>query len=314
MKNLAVIVPAYNEEVLIEKTINSIPEKVNKIVIINDCSKDDTEKIVRSLMKKNEKIELINFDKNSGVGAALIAGYNYCYEKKYDIAVVMPGDAQALPVDFDKLIEPVVSGKADYAKGNRLKNKNVKEIMPRHRFIGNTFLTILTKFATGYFHIMDPQMGYTALNVKMLEKINIQNLIKRYGYPGQLLFLLNMADAKVVDVEVTPHYDIEKSGINLLTFVPKLMFLLIKLFIQRVYRKLLKEKMSPAGISYFFCFGMFLAFIGLLIRSLNYYISSGYIPGLTFMAFLTSIILFFIFFFFGVMFDYQDNQTLHSDI
>ena len=77
MKNLAVIVPAYNEEVLIEKTINSIPEKVNKIVIINDCSKDDTEKIVRSLMKKNEKIELINFDKNSGVGATLIAGYNY---------------------------------------------------------------------------------------------------------------------------------------------------------------------------------------------------------------------------------------------
>ena len=133
MKNLAVIVPAYNEEVLIEKTINSIPEKVNKIVIINDCSKDDTEKIVKSLMKKNEKIELINFDKNSGVGAALIAGYNYCYEKKYDIAVVMPGDAQALPVDFDKLIEPVVSGKADYAKGNRLKHKNVKEIktLPR---------------------------------------------------------------------------------------------------------------------------------------------------------------------------------------
>ena len=123
MKNLAVIVPAYNEEVLIEKTINSIPEKVNKIVIINDCSKDDTEKIVRSLMKKNEKIELINFDKNSGVGAALIAGYNYCYEKKYDIAVVMPGDAQALPVDFDKLIEPVINGKADYAKGNRLKHK-----------------------------------------------------------------------------------------------------------------------------------------------------------------------------------------------
>ena len=81
MKNLAVIVPAYNEEVLIEKTINSIPEKVNKIVIINDCSKDDTEKIVKSLMKKNEKIELINFDKNSGVGAALIAGYNIAMKK-----------------------------------------------------------------------------------------------------------------------------------------------------------------------------------------------------------------------------------------
>lgn len=314
MKKIAVIVPAYNEEVLIEKTINSIPKKVNKIVIINDCSKDNTKMIVESLAKENNKIELINFEKNSGVGATLIAGYEYCYENKFDIAVVMPGDAQALPVDFDNLIEPVLNGTADYSKGNRLKHHNVKEIMPKHRFIGNTFLTILTKFASGYFHIMDPQMGYTALNVSILEKVNIRNLIKRYGYPGQLLFLLNMADAKVVDVEVTPHYDIEKSGIRLITFVPKLMFLLVKLFVQRVMKKLLKEKMSPAGISYFFCFGMFIAFVALSSRSLYYYFSFGYIPGLTFMAFLTSIMLFFIFFFFGVMFDYQENQKIHSDI
>ena len=314
MKKIAVIVPAYNEELLIEKTINSVPQIVEKIIVINDCSKDNTKKIVDSLMIKNKKIELINFEKNSGVGATLIAGYEYCHKHKYDIAVVMPGDAQALPIDFDKLVEPVLNGRADYSKGNRLKHKNVKEIMPRHRFIGNTFLTILTKFASGYFHIMDPQMGYTALNVETLDKINIKSLIKRYGYPGQLLFLLNMVDAKVVDVQVTPHYDIEKSGIRLFTFVPKLMFLLTKLFVQRVIKKLIKEKMSPAGISYFFCFGMFFAFIGLLIRTLNYYFSSGYIPELTFMAFLTSIILLFIFFFFGVMFDNQENQKLHSDL
>ena len=157
-------------------------------------------------------------------------------------------------------------------------------------------------------------MGYTALNVNILKKINIKNLIKRYGYPGQLLFLLNMVDAKVIDVDVTPHYDIEKSGIKLVTFVPKLMFLLIKLFVQRVTKKLLKEKMSPAGMSYFFCFLMFFVFIIFLVRVLTYFFGFGYIPDLTFMAFLTSIILFFIFFFFGVMFDYQENQHLHSDL
>ncbi len=314
MKKIAVIVPAYNEELLIEKTINSIPQIVEKIVVINDFSKDKTKNIVESMMDENKKVELINFEKNSGVGAALIAGYEYCYQNKYDIAVVMPGDAQALPQDFDNLIAPVLNGNADYSKGNRLNHKNVKQIMPRHRFVGNTFLTILTKFASGYFHIMDPQMGYTALNVKILKKINIKNLIKRYGYPGQLLFLLNMVDAKVVDVDITPHYDIEKSGIKLVTFVPKLMFLLIKLFVQRVTKKLLKEKMSPAGMSYIFCFAVFFGFIALLVRVLNYFFRFGYIPELTFMAFLTSIILFFIFFFFGVMFDYQENQNLHSDL
>ena len=142
MKKIAVIVPGYNDELLIVKTINSVPQIVEIIIVINDCSKDNTKKIVDSLMIKNKKIELINFGKNSGVGAALIAGYEYCHEHKYDIAVVMPGDAQALPIDFDKLVEPILNGRADYAKGNRLKHKNVKEIMPRHRFIGNTFLTL----------------------------------------------------------------------------------------------------------------------------------------------------------------------------
>ena len=183
MKKIAVIVPAYNEELLIEKTINSVPQIVEKIIVINDCSKDNTKKIVDSLMIVNKKIEVINFEKNSGVGAALIAGYEYCHKNEYDIAVVMPGDAQALPIDFDKLVEPILNGRADYAKGNRLKHKNVKEIMPRHRFIGNTFLTILTKFASGYFHIMDPQMGYTALNVETLDKINIKSLIKDTDTP-----------------------------------------------------------------------------------------------------------------------------------
>ena len=297
-----------------KKQLIQFTQIVDKIIVINDCSIDKTKQIVELLMSDNKKIELISFDKNSGVGAALIAGYEYCYLNNFDIAVVMPGDAQALPEDFNNLVEPVLNEEADYSKGNRLNHKRVKEIMPRHRFIGNTFLTILTKFASGYFHIMDPQMGYTALNVRILEKIDIKTLIKRYGYPGQLLFLLNMVDAKVVDVDVTPHYDIEKSGIKLFTFVPKLIYILTSLFVKRVVKKLIKEKMGPAGISYFFCFIMFFAFILLFIRVLSFYFGFGYIPDLTFMAFLTSIILFFIFFFFGVMFDYQENQNLHSDL
>ena len=108
MKKIAVIVPAYNEELLIEKTINSIPQIVEKIVVINDFSKDRTKNIVESMMDENKKVELINFEKNSGVGAALIAGYEYCYQNRYDIAVV-PGDAQALP-KTRRLIAPVLNG------------------------------------------------------------------------------------------------------------------------------------------------------------------------------------------------------------
>ena len=79
-----------------------------------------------------------------------------------------------LPEDFNNLISPVISDKADYSKGNRLNYFDVQNIMPKHRFFGNTLLTLLTKFASGYYHIMDPQIvGYTALNLKILPKLNI---------------------------------------------------------------------------------------------------------------------------------------------
>lgn len=312
-KKIAVIMPAYNEELLIEKSIDSVPNEVSKIIVINDLSKDQTKEIVENKIKTNQKIVLINNKKNYGVGYSIVEGYKKAYDLDCDIAVVMPGDAQALPEDFYNLIDPVVKGSVDYTKGNRLKYKGVSNIMPKHRFFGNTLLTLLTKFASGYYHIMDPQMGYTALNLKIFPYLELTKLIKRYGYPGHLLYILNLSDAKVADVEVKPHYGEEKSGINLLTFIPKLIYLLIKLFFSRVFRKLILENLSPAGISYLFSFLML--FVGVPIlsqRAISKYLNAGYIPELTFIALTSSIILFFIFFLFGVLFDVQENKELHS--
>ena len=308
-KKIAVVMPAYNEELLIEKSIDSVPSEVSKIIVINDLSKDRTKEIVENKIKGNQKIVLINNKKNYGVGYSIVEGYKKAYDLDCDIAVVMPGDAQALPEDFYNLIDPVVKGSVDYTKGNRLKYKGVSNIMPKHRFFGNTLLTLLTKFASGYYHIMDPQMGYTALNLRIFPYLELTKLIKRYGYPGHLLYILNLSDAKVSDVEVKPHYGEEKSGIKLLTFIPKLIYLLIKLFFSRVFKKLILENLSPAGISYLFSFLMLFVGVPLLSqRAISKYLNSGYIPELTFIALTSFIILFFIFFLFGVLFDVQENK------
>jgi len=310
-KRVAVIVPAYNEEVLIEKTINSIPDIVEKIIVVNDCSTDKTREILENLSNVNKKVQLINLEKNSGVGSSIVKGYEIAFEQGFDIGVVMPGDAQALPEDFNNLIDPVLNDDIDYTKGNRLNYYGVSKIMPKHRFFGNSLLTILTKFATGYYHIMDPQMGYTALNLKLVPKLNLHKLIKRYGYPGHLLYLLNLIDAKVQDVDVIPHYGEEKSGIKLITFVPKLVYILIKLFLSRIFIKLLFKNTSPAGISYFFAILDLFAVIPYLIyRSYSNFIIKGYIPELTYISLSTAIILFFLFFLFGVVFDIQENNSL----
>lgn len=310
IKKIAVIVPAYNEELLIEKTVLSIPDIADKIIVINDCSTDKTKNILEKLKKNIKKLSVINLDVNTGVGNAIVKGYELAYREGYDIGVVMPGDAQALPEDFYNIIQPLIDSNYDYSKGNRLNYKGVSKIMPKHRFFGNNLLTLLTKFATGYYHIMDPQMGYTALNLKLVPELNLDKLIKRYGYPGHLLYLLNLIDARVIDVNVIPHYGEERSGIKLITFIPKLIYLLIKLFISRVFKKLIKKDFSPAGLS--FLVSLFLLFFALpllIYRAITQFILKNYIPELTFISLSTGLILFCIFFLFGVLFDIQENNS-----
>ncbi len=318
MKNeakIAVIVPAFNEELLIKKTIDSVPDFVEKIIVINDKSTDKTEEVVNNEKKLNSKIVLINHSKNKGVGASLISGYQKSLELEMDITVVMPGDAQALPDDFTNLVNPVLEGKADYSKGNRLNHKDVKSIMPRYRFVGNTFLSLFTKFASGYYTIMDPQMGYTAINNSTLKKIDLSKMIKRYGYPGQLLHFLNLVDAVVCDVDIIPHYGEEKSGLRVWNILPKLTFLLIGLFFKRVFKKLIFRDLSPAGISYLLSFiTLFVAEPILLSRVLRVYEQDGFVPELTFIMLLVFFILFILFFFFGLLFDIQENKDLNFKI
>ena len=314
-KKISVIVPAYNEEKLISKTVNTIPAEVDSIIVINDASTDRTKEIVEELKKENKKLLLINHEKNSGVGSALRTGYEKSIELNYDITVVMPGDAQALPEDFLNIVMPVVKNEADYSKGNRLNHKKVKEIMPRYRFVGNTLLSLFTKFASGYFKIMDPQMGYTAINNSALKKIDLSKLIKRYGYPGQLLHFLNLVDARVCDVDITPHYGEEESGLRVWNIGPKLTFLLIGLFIKRVFKKFIFRDLTPSGISYLLSFILFLiAQPILLIRLLNLYNLNSSIPELTFILLLNVYVLFLILFLFGLMFDMQENKHLNIEV
>ena len=314
-KNISVIVPAFNEELLIKKTIDSVPDDVDKIIIINDASTDKTKDIVEGELLNNKKLVLLNHEKNSGVGAALISGYEKSIELNSDITVVMPGDAQALPGDFYNLVEPVINNQADYSKGNRLNHKDVKKIMPRYRFVGNTVLSLFTKFASGYFNIMDPQMGYTAINNSVLKKIDLSKMIKRYGYPGQLLHFLNLVDARVCDVDIVPHYGEEKSGLKVWNILPKLTFLLIGLFFKRVFKKLIVRDLSPAGISYLLSFTLlFIVQPILLFRLLRLYNTYGSIPELTFLLTLVVLIIFLILFFFALLFDIQENNDLNFKI
>ena len=156
---IATVIPAYNEEELISKTIDEIPKYVDKIIVVDDNSQDNTSDILKSLQEKlTDKLILIKHEENVGVGGAIKTGYKKALDLEMDIATVMAGDAQMDPDELHKLIEPIIKDKADYTKGNRLTHKE-KIKMPTIRAFGNGMLTFLTKIASGYWNVIDPQNG-----------------------------------------------------------------------------------------------------------------------------------------------------------
>jgi len=191
-QNICAIVPCYNEESQIKKVIDSMPDYVDKIVIIDDKSQDKTIEVVKNI--NNSKVYLIEHKINQGVGGAIASGYKYARDNDYDIAVVMAGDAQMNPDDLPALLSPVAEDKADYSKGNRLFSGEAFQKIPKIRYLGNSVLSLLTKIASGYWNIADSQSGYTVINKKALHAIDWNKMFKRYGQPNDILVRLNVEE------------------------------------------------------------------------------------------------------------------------
>ena len=262
-KIIGVVVPAHNEELLIGRVLSTMPEFVDRIIVVNDASADKTADVVRShLAFASGKIELLHHERNLGVGAAIVTGYRRALEDGLDVAVVMAGDAQMDPEDLPRLIEPIASGQADYAKGNRLFRGESWEMIPRVRYFGNAFLSLLTKIASGYWHIADSQSGYTAITATALRRIDLDRIYTRYGMPNDILIKLNVADFRVRDVSVRPIYRIgEQSGIRLRHVVPRIAWLLWRGFMWRLREKYVIRDFHP--LLFFYLLGLTLTPVGL---------------------------------------------------
>ena len=256
-KTIAVVVPAYNEAGFVGEVIETVPAFVDRVYSVDDGSSDGTwDEIRRAAEYENNRLTrpltpspspdggaafeprvvAIRHEGNQGVGAAIKTGYRRALDDGIDVVAVMNGDGQMAPAILDRIIDPVVSEIADYAKGNRLSEPADRHTMSNWRLFGNFLLTGLTRVASGYWGMTDPQNGYTAISREALETIDVDALHDNYGFCNDVLVRLNAANLRVADVPMEAVYGDEDSHIRYSTFVPGLSWLLLRDFLWRLHR------------------------------------------------------------------------------
>jgi glycosyltransferase involved in cell wall biosynthesis len=261
-KRVAVVVPAYNEELLIAETIAGMPSFVDRVYVVDDRSKDATAERARAT--EDPRVEVIVHERNQGVGAASVTGYKRAIEERMDVACVMAGDNQMDPDELEALALPVARGQLDYHKANRLFTGQAWQLIPRTRYLGNAILSLLTKIASGYWHVADSQAGFTAIGLPILELLDLDRVYKRYGFPNDLLVHLNVWNARVRDFPSRPIYGVgERSGIRLRKVVPTISWLLMKGFFWRMGQKYVIRDFHPLVL--FYALGLLMTFAGLVL-------------------------------------------------
>ncbi|MGG7509604.1 glycosyltransferase family 2 protein [Plantibacter sp. YIM 135249] len=243
---IAAVVPAYREERMISTVIDTMPDFIDHIVIVDDCSPDGTSQVVEG--SSDPRVVLIRHEVNQGVGGAIITGHKRAMELGADVNVIMAGDAQMDPDYLPSLLNKVTAEGYGFAKANRFFSPESFAGMPGYRVFGNIVLSFLTKLASGYWHLFDPQNGYTAVRTSVLERLPLHRVSRRYSFENDLLIHLNILQVPAIDVPIPAVYGNEVSSIRLSRVIPELLNLLTRGFWRRIWYRYVLWSFSPIAL------------------------------------------------------------------
>jgi glycosyltransferase involved in cell wall biosynthesis len=308
-KRVGVVVPAHDEEALIAATLGGIPPLVDRIIVVDDGSLDRTGEC--AVEAGDPRVEVLTHERRSGVGAAVLTGYRRALADGIDVVAVMNGDNQMDPDDLATLVEPVARGELDYAKANRLSTGQAWQLIPKTRFFGNAVLSMLTKIASGYWHVADSQSGYTVVSREMLERLDLDRVYTSYGFPNDMLVHLNVWNARVRDFPSRPIYGVgEQSKMRYRHVVPRIALLLLRGFFWRLWEKYVKRDFHP--LVFFYVMGFVATVAGVLLGLVvvGYRIAGYSIPVATVVLIALLVISGLQFMLFAMWFDMESNKDL----
>ncbi len=212
---ICAVIPCFKVTDHITKVVRDMPSWIDSICVIDDACPDASGDMLRSQVTDDPRLHIITHEVNQGVGGAVLTGYHFALTNGFDIAVKVDGDGQMSPDLIAPLIQPIVQGRADYAKGNRFFSVGMLGEMPYVRLIGNALLSIVSKATSGYWSIMDPTNGFTAIQTKVLRLLPTSIIEKRYFFESDMLYHLGIVRAVVIDVPMFAKYGSEQSNLRI---------------------------------------------------------------------------------------------------
>jgi glycosyltransferase involved in cell wall biosynthesis len=244
-----VVVPAFNEARFVAGVVRSMPAFVDRIFVVDDCSTDDTAGVAASV--GDPRVTVLRTPQNLGVGGATVLGYRHALATGADVVVKMDGDGQMSPDALPALLDAVLERGADYAKGNRFLQRELVHRMPVERIVGNVVLTFLTKLASGYWQIFDPQNGYTAVRASVLRVLPLDRIHPGFFFENDMLVRMNVHNFRVVDVPTPTVYGEEHSHLSIPAVMSTFPLLLLRRFFFRVTEKYVIRDFSPIALFLF---------------------------------------------------------------
>jgi glycosyltransferase involved in cell wall biosynthesis len=250
-QRIAVVIPARDEAPRLGAVIRGVPAWVDHVIVVDDGSTDGTAAEVRAAARSDARVSLEQHPASQGVGAAIATGYRVALVLDCDVAAVMAGDGQMAPDDLQAVVHPVATDQCDYCKGNRFLPADALPQIPAVRRYGSFLLSALTKVASGYYHVSDPQCGFTAMGRDALESVGAAGFYPRYGYPNDLLARLNVAEMRVAEVPVRPVYRQDgRSQMRLHRVSFTILGVLVAAFFRRLWRKHVLSSGHPLVFAY----------------------------------------------------------------
>lgn len=271
-EKVAVVIPSYKVKLHISAVISSMPDIVSQIYVVDDKCPEETGKYVEETIA-DQRVKVIYHKENLGVGGAVMTGYQRALEDGFDIVIKIDGDGQMDPQLIPYFISPILSGEADYAKGNRFYDITYIGRMPTIRIIGNALLSFMSKLSSGYWYLFDPTNGYTAVHRDVIEHLPMDKISRRYFFESDMLFRLNILRAVVVDIPMTAKYGGEVSNLKVRKVMGEFFVKHLRNFGKRIFYNYYLRDLSLASIE--LPVGLFLFFFGVVFGGYHWYEASS---------------------------------------